>query len=133
MKRLVAIAIIAVLIFLFTYLASNTRKVKKALILSGLAAVLGFIGPYIVEYFEIPREEMSDEDDDTKSETEDTNTELQDTGQEDTSFRSEQNTELTEAEQNSDTEHQEEEEQENVEYITFMGGNARAIRYCYSS
>lgn len=52
MLRLLIILVIAILIFAFAYLASEEHKLTKAVIFSGVAAVLGFVGPYIVDYIE---------------------------------------------------------------------------------
>lgn len=50
MLRILIIIFIAIAIFLFIYLPWKKRKL--AIICSALAAVLGFTGPYIVEYVE---------------------------------------------------------------------------------
>lgn len=48
MLRILIIILIAIVIFLLFYLPQ--KKCKLAIICSGLVAVLGFVGPYIVEY-----------------------------------------------------------------------------------
>ncbi len=137
MKWLVII-IISFIIFLSTFISNteNTKKdTKKKFIrtICGLAAVLGFIGPYIVEFFETSNTEKVEYDSISENETErkipiqkDTekqdatqnNMEKQDTTQDDTEKKDivQEDTSIS-----AETEQKENEEHEDIEYVTFIG------------
>ena len=50
--KVLSIIIISIIIFVLTYMTCNDKKIKKASICSGLAAVLCFVGPYVVDLVE---------------------------------------------------------------------------------
>lgn len=50
MLRVLTIIVISIVIFVCTYKGFEKNKLTKAVIFSGLVAVLGFAGPYIVEF-----------------------------------------------------------------------------------
>ncbi len=133
MKWLVII-IISFIIFLSTFI-SDSENIKKKFIrtICGLAAVLGFIGQYIVELFETPNTEKVEYDNISENETErkipiQKDTEKQDATQNNTEkqYTTQDDTEKKDIAQedtsiSAETEQKENEEHEDIEYITFMG------------
>lgn len=121
MKKLLIIASIAVIIFLLTYLSAKNDKIKKAFLLSGLAAVLSFVGPYIVEAFGNEKTSQQEIPEVTANNTDDIQDE-KNTSEKETEKQTENDTKIEETDITASNEEKSgEENSNNVSCITFMG------------